>query len=122
MNSDNSDPLDIYDLVINIDAMKSLLGQGWEEEMTDKGKNTYEEKKDKPSVVVSVIGNQNKGKSFILGQISGQPIPKGYSVKTKGLSVKYPTIEKQNIILLDTAGFETPLVENEVYKLSKKKR
>ena len=117
----NSDPLDIYDLVIDIDAMKSLLGQGWEEEMTDKGKNIYEEKKDKPSVVVSVIGNQNKGKSFILGQISGQPIPKGYSVKTKGLSVKYPTIEKQNIILLDTAGFETPLVENDVYKLSKDK-
>ena len=83
MNSDNSDPLDIYDLVINIDAMKSLLGQGWEEEMTDKGKNTYEDKKDKPSVVVSVIGNQNKGKSWILGKISGEEIPKGLQLKQK---------------------------------------
>jgi len=112
---------DFYDVIIDIDAMKSLLGQGWEVEIPETGRKNYEEKKDKPSVVVSVIGNQNKGKSFILGQISGQPIPKGYSVKTKGLSVKYPTIEKQNIILLDTAGFETPLVENEVYKLSKDK-
>ena len=118
---ENKKAIDFYDLVIDIDAMKSLLGQGWEEEMTDKGKNIYEEKKDKPSVVVSVIGNQNKGKSWILGKISGEPIPKGYSCKTKGLSVKYPTIEKQNIILLDTAGFETPLVENDVYKLSKDK-
>ena len=118
---ENKKAIDFYDLVIDIDAMKSLLGKGWEEEMTEKGKKNYEEKKDKSSVVVSVIGNQNKGKSFMLGQISGEPIPKGYSCKTKGLSVKYPTIEKQNIILLDTAGFETPLVENDVYKLSKDK-
>jgi GTPase Era involved in 16S rRNA processing len=118
---DKNQTIDFYDLVIDINAMKSLLMNGWEEVMTEKGKKNYEEKKDKPSVVVSVIGNQNKGKSFMLGQISGEPIPSGYSCKTKGLSVKYPTIEKQNIILLDTAGFETPLVENEVYKLSKTK-
>ena len=87
------------------------------------GKKNFQikEKKDKPSVVVSVIGNQNKGKSWILGKISGEEIPKGYAVKTKGLSIIYPTIDRQNIILLDTAGFETPLVENDVYKLSKKK-
>ena len=115
------EPTDIYDLVIDINAMKSLLDKGWEEEFTDKGKQRYEEKKNKPSVVVSVIGNQNKGKSWILGKISGEEIPKGYAVKTKGLSIIYPTIDKQNIILLDTAGFETPLVENDVYKLSKKK-
>ncbi len=115
------EPTDIYDLVIDINAMKSLLDKGWEEEFTDKGKQRYEEKKNKPSVVVSVIGNQNKGKSWILGKISGEEIPKGYACKTRGLSIIYPTIDKQNIILLDTAGFETPLVENDVYKLSKKK-
>ncbi len=115
------DPLDIYDMVIDINSMKSLLDDGWGQEFSNKGKQRYDEKKNKPSVVVSVIGNQNKGKSFILGQISGQDIPSGYSIKTKGLSVKYPTIEKQNIILLDTAGFETPLVANDVYKLSKNK-
>ena len=115
------DSTDIYDVKIDINSMKSLLEDGWEEEFSNKGKERYDKKKDKPSVVVSVIGNQNKGKSFILGQISGQPIPKGYSVKTKGLSIKYPTIEKQNIILLDTAGFESPLVENDDYKLTKDK-
>ena len=118
---ENQDPLAFYDLIININAMKTLLGNGWEEEFSCEGLPIYEEKKDKASVVVSVVGNQNKGKSFILGKISGQPIPKGYTCITKGLSIKYPTIEKQNIILLDTAGFESPLVENEDYKLTKDK-
>ena len=115
------DSTDIYDVKIDINSMKSLLEDGWEEEFSNKGKERYDKKKDKPSVVVSVIGNQNKGKSWILGKISGEEIPKGYAVKTKGLSIIYPTIDRQNIILLDTAGFETPLVENDVYKLSKKK-
>ena len=119
---ENQDPLSFYDLIINVNAMKSLLGNGWEEEFSTDGLPIYEEKKDKPSVVVSVVGNQNKGKSFILGKISGQPIPDGYTCITKGLSIKYPTIEKQNIILLDTAGFESPLVENDDYKLTKDKK
>ena len=118
---ENKDPLSFYDLIININAMKTLLGNGWEEEFSSEGLPIYEEKKDKASVVVSVVGNQNKGKSFILGKISGQPIPDGYTCVTKGLSIKYPTIEKQNIILLDTAGFESPLVENDDYKLTKDK-
>ena len=112
---------DFYDLIININAMKSLLGNGWEEEFSIEGEKVYLEKKNKASVVVSVVGNQNKGKSFILGKISGQPIPDGYTCVTKGLSIKYPTIEKQNIILLDTACFDSPLVENEDYKLTKNK-
>ena len=118
---ENQDPLDFYDLIININAMKTLLDEGWEEEFSIEGLNIYNEKKDKASVVVSVVGNQNKGKSFILGKISGQPIPDGYTCVTKGLSIKYPTIEKQNIILLDTACFDSPLVENDDYKLSKEK-
>ena len=118
---ENQNPYEFYDLIININAMKSLLEEGWEEEFSTKGEKIYEEKKDKTSVVVSVVGNQNKGKSFILGKISGQPIPDGYTCVTKGLSIKYPTIEKQNIILLDTACFDSPLVENDDYKLSKEK-
>ena len=109
--------LEVYDIIIDINAMKSLFTTGWKEYSSQKGRERYEEKKDKRSVVVSVIGNKNKGKSFFLSKISGIDLPSGYSVVTKGLSVKYPQIEKQNIILLDTAGFETPLVQNEVYQL-----
>ena len=108
----------IYDVIVNINAMKSLLEDGWEEEYTEEGYKRYREKKDKESVVVSVIGNANKGKSFILAKLSDVDLPSGFEIQTKGLSVKYPTIANKNIILLDTAGFQTPLVENNVYKLS----
>ena len=115
------DPRNIYDIIVNINAMKSLLDKGWKEECSEKGFMRYEEKKDKESVVVSVIGNANKGKSFLLAKLSDIVLPSGYEIQTKGLSVKYPTIANKNIILLDTAGFQTPLVENDVYKLSKDK-
>ena len=77
------DSTDIYDVKIDINSMKSLLTDGWEEEFSNKGKERYDKKKDKPSVVVSVIGNQNKGKSWILGKISGEEIPKGLQLKQK---------------------------------------
>ncbi len=109
--------LEVYDIIIDINGIKSLFTTGWKEYSSKKGRERYEEQKDKRSVVVSVIGNKNKGKSYFLSKLSGINLPSGYSVVTKGLSVKYPQIEKQNIILLDTAGFETPLVQNEVYQL-----
>ena len=120
-NNKKIDELDVYNLVIDINGMKSLLDKGWPELSKKKGKEIYEAQKDKRSVVVSVIGNANKGKSFFLTKISDIKLPSGFSVTTRGLSVKYPEIKNKNIILLDTAGFETPLVENSVYKLSKDK-
>ncbi len=120
-NNKKIDELDVYNLVIDINGMKSLLDKGWPELSKKKGKEIYEAQKDKRSVVVSVIGNANKGKSFFLTKISDIKLPSGFSVTTRGLSVKYPEIKNKNIILLDTAGFETPLVENSVYKLSKNK-
>ena len=108
---------DAYDLIIQINGMKSLEEDDWEEEASTRGLEVCNKKKDERSVVVSVVGNANKGKSYILTKISGQELPSGYSVTTEGLSIKYPTIKKQNIILLDTAGFETPLIENDVYQL-----
>ena len=118
--SSNDNSTKIYDIIININAMKSLLDKGWQEEFPN-DKSIYEEKKDKESVIVSVIGNANKGKSFILAKLSDVDLPSGFEIQTKGLSVKYPTIENKNIILLDTAGFQTPLVENDVYILSEDK-
>ena len=61
--------------------------------------------------MVAVNGNKNKGKSYILQKISGNKLPLGYSVTTKGISILYPKNLNQNIILLDSAGFEVPLLE-----------
>ena len=52
MESSKLDPLDVYDIIIKINAMKSLEGEGWEEDFNDRGFDRYEEKKNERSVVV----------------------------------------------------------------------
>ena len=69
-NSNKLDILNYYDMIIDIYSMNSLLSQGWEIESTDNGQKRYQEKKDIPSILISVIGNHNTGKSFILSKIS----------------------------------------------------
>ena len=101
-----------YDIVFEIDSLVGLKDNGWEFKLTEKGKEKYEKKKNKASTVVSVIGNKNKGKSFILSKISKMIIPDGHNISTKGLSIIYPEYDEKNIICLDTAGFETPLCED----------
>ena len=102
-----------YDIVFEIDSLANLKKNGWKFIVTEKGNEKYEKKKNKESTVVSVIGNKNKGKSFILSQISKIVIPDGHNISTKGLSIIYPDYDAKNIICLDTAGFEVPLCEDE---------
>ena len=110
--------LEYYDVIFNIDSLENLKTNGWQLEFSEKGKETYEKRKNEKSTVVSVIGNKNKGKSFILTKLSNIEIPDGFNITTKGLSIIYPKIENKNIIFLDTAGFEIPLCENEEFKFT----
>ena len=102
-----------YDIVFDIDSLENLKKNGWKFEATEKGLEKYKNKKDKKNTVVSVIGNKNKGKSFILAKISKIEIPDGHNITTKGLSIIYPQYDEKNIIFLDTAGFEIPLCEDD---------
>ena len=75
-------------------------------------------------MTLSIIGNKNKGKSFILSKISNNEIPIGNNITTKGLSIIYPDYDEKNIICLDTAGFEVPLCEDDknfVFKIEDEK-
>jgi len=106
-----------YDIIFDIDSLENLKINGWHLMSNASGFEKYEKKKDKKNTVVSVIGNKNKGKSFILAKLSNLIIPDGHNITTKGLSVIYPDYEDKNIIFLDTAGFEIPLCENdEIFK------
>ena len=109
-----------YDIVLNITSFKSLLLDGWEIKYNKKdGKKNYLSKKDEQTIVVGVIGNGDKGKSFILEKLSGYDIPKGFSVKTEGLSIRYATRVDHNIAILDSAGQESPLLNDEKCNINK---
>ena len=106
---------DFYDVIVCINSIKEIT-KGWEVKMSKRALEKYEEFKKGNVVKIGVIGNSNKGKSFLLSKISGIKLPIGTSIRTEGLSIKYPQIEvysNRNIALLDSAGLETPVLKGE---------
>ena len=122
----DDDPINYYDLIIDANSFRHLQKS---DELTDWGWNVfinktfnYKEAKEKEYVSIGVVGNGNRGKSFLLSKISNFKFPTGYSVKTKGISIKYPNKDEKdskNIVIFDSAGFETPMVETSDFQLGK---
>ena len=105
---------DFYDIIIDINSIKNINKEGWKVEFNKKGEEKYKEFKDKELIVIGVLGNNNKGKSFLLSKLSKIKLPTGTSIQTKGLSIKYPELKGyggRRIILLDSAGLETPVLK-----------
>ena len=103
-----------YDVIIDIKSIKGIT-KGWKIKMTEKGKKIYQEYKNKECLRIGVIGNSNKGKSFLLSKISKIDLLTGTSIQTEGLSIKYPDthlFKNRHLILLDSAGLETPVLKN----------
>ena len=103
-----------YDLIINIDSIRFLNDPGWSIEYFES--ENYNRKdiekivESSKMTIISILGNSNRGKTHILRKLSGVNLKSGYQIQTKGLSIK---IYKKDIILLDTAGTNAPLlVEN----------
>ena len=103
-----------YDIILCVDSIKNLANNGWMIKYNKKeGKTIYEKSKQNKTIVVGVVGNGNKGKSFLLKKLSEYDIPMGFNVKTEGLSIIYGKAGKKNLAILDSAGQETPLlIEN----------
>ena len=102
-----------YDVVIAINSIKDINKEGWEVKFDENGKKKYEKHKDMNLIILGVLGNNNKGKSFLLSKISKIKLLSGTSIQTEGLSVKYPELKghkQRNLILLDSAGLETPVL------------
>ena len=103
-----------YDSIICIDSIKSVK-KGWKIKMNKRGLSLYNNCRKEKLLRIGVIGNKNKGKSFLLSKISKTKLISGTNIHTEGLSIKYPDrkiMKDKNIILLDSAGFESPVLKN----------
>ena len=112
---------EFYDIIIDIKSIKGI-SKGWEIKKSKREEINYELFKKDKVIRIGVIGNSNKGKSFLLSKISKiKNLPSGTSIRTEGLSVKYPeldTYKDRKIVLLDSAGLETPVLnenDNNIY-------
>ena len=113
---------DFYDVIIKIDSIRELNKEGWKVKMNEKGLMQYNNHKNEAYLRIGVIGNTNKGKSFLLSKISKINLASGYSIQTEGLSIKYPDLKDykdRNIILLDSAGLETPVFKTKITEKDK---
>ena len=122
LNIDKLKFVDFYDVIVHIDSIKDI-NKGWKIEMSENAEKNYNNFKNQCVLKIGVIGNANKGKSFMLSKISKIKLPSGMSIKTEGLSIKYPDLRiftNRKIALLDSAGLETPvLVSNDNAKNDK---
>ncbi len=102
---------DAYHIIIGANSILSLNNDGWEIKYP-KQREVYEDLKTKPMIIVGVVGNRNKGKSFILGKLTDYKVPQGFSIKTEGISVCFGDKEDHCIAILDSAGQEVPLLQS----------
>ena len=115
------DPTDYYDLIINTTMFEDLSNPniGWKIFKSEEAKQNYKALTGDKQPVIGVVGIGNKGKSYTLSKISGYTLPEGYSVETKGLSLKYyKEGDNKKFVLLDSAGSSTPLVETNNFSLN----
>ena len=143
------DPLDFYDMIIEIDSFSKKPELIWKIQTKPKEKiieNNIEEieefeaidnnnenqnqnqnnqnnlkkelenKEDIPYfnednlIVIGVIGLGNVGKSYLLSLFTGEELPTGDSIHTKGISIK----KKKKLIILDSEGVEAPLTKSNI--------
>ena len=104
---------ELYDITIDIKSIDSLNNEGWSIEYP-RTKEKYIEKEKKATIILGALGKQSKGKSFILGKLSGYDVPQGFTMQTKGISVRIGEQDNNCITIIDSAGQGKALLkENE---------
>ena len=108
-----------YDVVIDINSINALKNEGWQIKYNNERKEIYDKIVSGETIKIGVLGLNNVGKSYLLSKIARSEIPTGYSIETKGISIKYAVKNQKGdnngeingICILDSAGFETPLLQ-----------
>ena len=101
-----------YDIIIKINSLNELTLDGWEIAFSQKFIKDNKKFNNVNLIPVSVIGESNKGKSYLLAKISNSVLPEGFTEKTEGISVKFLFTEILKCVLIDSAGGQTPIIKN----------
>ena len=80
---------EFYDAIVDINSIKSLKSLGWKIAYNKERKERYQQMISEETIKMRVLGLNNVGKTFILFKIANAELPSGYSLETKGISIKY---------------------------------
>jgi len=126
---DEEDDSGLYDWIFDIDLISNIASIGWpvifsksflqstnlaamRSVVCNQDENQDNSKKGVSweGAIVAVVGLYDKGKTFVLNNLSNSNLPSGKKVNTKGLSFKYVDVDTgTKLILLDTAGSYSPV-------------
>jgi len=67
-----------------------------------KSEEDFANRIEKESVIVSVTGHSNKGKSHLLNKLSGRNVSSRFSKKTEGFGMNYDFFENVYVSYLDS--------------------
>ena len=116
-NNDKNIIENFYDIIVNINSLISIKN-GWKIKFSHYYLKNMNILKNKKFGVTGLIGNSNKGKSFILSKLVGLKISPGTTINTEGLCFKYLDTNQnlnhlnQAYIILDAKGLNEPILEN----------
>ena len=119
----NREAQDFYDLVLDFNSFEQLKKDGWNANFTRMGKKKFDKciSENEFNIVIGVVGNKNRGKSYLLGrimQMDEYKNPHGFLVTTSGISCIFPRLDNTDntFITLDSAGRDNPLLQNAFFK------
>ena len=118
-----------YDVVVDIDSINSLKNDGWQIKYNKERKDIYDKIISEETMKIGVLGLNNVGKSYLLSKLVKSEIPTGYSIETKGISIKYAVKNEKEknggeingVCILDSIVLEYPLLREDMKEVEAKK-
>ncbi|CAD8098459.1 unnamed protein product [Paramecium sonneborni] len=113
------DETQVYDWILDIDLINNVQ-QGWtvyiskqfqaNKELVGLTNNDNRAQIKWEGATVAVVGLYDKGKTFVLNNLTQSNLPSGKKVTTKGISFKHVDVDSgTQLILVDTAGSYSPV-------------
>ena len=109
-----------YDAIYSCESIKKLFDSGWNYTLFDSFiKRLQMDEDDKYFCPLCMIGETNKGKTFILNLLTNNQLESGIQYRTEGISCKFTSFNEDNdnedetdkkFLLFDTAGRSEPLL------------
>ena len=112
----------MYDAIFSCESIKELFNKGWKYKLSYKFIQRFYTKTPIKFCPLCVIGETNKGKTFIVNLLTGNLLKSGIEVKTEGISCKLTNfksdeeiktlsgLNEDKFLVFDTAGRSEPIL------------